>query len=160
MTEPLIFCSRRIEFDAGHRLLNHEGKCKHLHGHRYAAIFSCYAASNELDDVGRVIDFGKIKEMVGGWIDDHLDHKMILNSDDPLKFWMKQNGQVDAYYLMPPDANPTAENLAVLLLAVANTLLEDYGIQVRQVRLYETPNCYADALLPFAFSARTIEEEV
>jgi 6-pyruvoyltetrahydropterin/6-carboxytetrahydropterin synthase len=46
---------RRIEIDAGHRLLKHEGKCRNLHGHRY--VFEVEAQSKQLDSVGRGIDF-------------------------------------------------------------------------------------------------------
>ena len=148
----LITCTRRLEWDAGHRVLNHEGKCKHLHGHRYVADITIAAPG--LDSLGRVVDFGKVKEVVGRWIDENLDHNMMLHPDDLL---LKLNekvaytpmyGEVFAHkdpYIMPSDlANPTAENIAVLILRMSQQLLGD-ELQVQQVRIYETPNCYADA---------------
>ena len=58
----MIEITRRLEFDAGHRVLGHEGKCKNLHGHRYSAEITVTAP--DLDGLGRVIDFGVIKEKV------------------------------------------------------------------------------------------------
>lgn len=75
-----ITICKRIEWDAAHRVLRHESKCATLHGHRYAAEIACSA--DALDDLGRVIDFGVIKEVVGKWIDDNWDHNTLLNRDD------------------------------------------------------------------------------
>ena len=76
----MITSTRRIEFDAAHRVMNHESKCKMLHGHRYVVEASFTA--NELDKLGRIIDFGAIKDVLGKWIDDNLDHNVILNKKD------------------------------------------------------------------------------
>ena len=57
-TEPT--CARRLEFDSGHRVLRHESKCRHVHGHRYVLELTCAAA--QLDDLGRVIDFGVTRQ--------------------------------------------------------------------------------------------------
>jgi 6-pyruvoyltetrahydropterin/6-carboxytetrahydropterin synthase len=54
-----ISCTRRIEFDAAHRVMEHESKCKHLHGHRYALEATFVAP--DLDTLGRVVEFGVIK---------------------------------------------------------------------------------------------------
>lgn len=147
---PLI--TRRLEFDAGHRVLNHESKCANLHGHRYVAELSVIA--KELDNVGRVIDFSVVKQLVGGWIDEHWDHNIILNQLDPLaKLWTETN-QAEIVrpamfndkppYLMPTWApNPTAENMVKVLAIEAQGMLP-MGLCVVQVRLYETPNCWAD----------------
>ncbi len=70
----MITCTRRIEFDAAHRIINHESKCKMLHGHRYA-LEASFAAEN-LDNLGRVIDFGEIRQLLGDWIDNNLDHNL------------------------------------------------------------------------------------
>ena len=71
--------TRRVEFDAAHRVMKHESKCRHLHGHRYAAEITC---EGKLDTLDRVIDFGVIKNLVGEWIDELLDHGTILNVED------------------------------------------------------------------------------
>lgn len=132
--------TRRFQFCAGHRLVDHEGKCAHLHGHNYIALVTCTA--DDLDDVGRVIDFSVVKAEVGRWIDRAWDHKMILNTEDAQAVAAcRQLG--DPVYLMT--CNPTAENMARELFEVATTLLaENHNITVTGVRLWETENCDAE----------------
>lgn len=133
-------CTRVLEFDAGHRLMKHEGRCRFVHGHRYRMDITCEARS--LDDVGRVIDFGKIKEVVGGWLDEHLDHGFIAQEGDPIIDFLK--GQSSKFFIVP--FSPTAENLAEMVLNRSRELLHPYGVQVVQVRCYETPNGFATAV--------------
>ena len=76
-----LTCIRRLEFDAMHRVPRHESKCAAWHGHRYAAEIECHAEA--LDDRGRIIDFGVVKALVGGWIDDHWDHTALIMRGDP-----------------------------------------------------------------------------
>lgn len=162
--------TRKLEFDSGHRVLGHEGKCRYLHGHRYVAEVTVHAPG--LDELGRVVDFGVIKEVVGGWINDNWDHNMILHPDDPLAtVWSGKKtilgtqlfeGQIAELfggkqpYIMPSDKNPTAENLAKELFLQAADLLsfenveksssaQIYtGLKVIGIRLWETPNSFAD----------------
>ncbi len=131
-------CTRRIEFDAGHRLQKHESKCRNVHGHRYVVDITC--ESESLDEVGRVIDFSEIKRIVGGWIDDKLDHGFIFEATDP--FGLALATIETKVYVVP--FSPTAENLVVFLAAQAQFLLKPAGIKVTHVRLYETPNGWAD----------------
>ena len=151
--------TRRLEFDSGHRVLGHEGKCAHLHGHRYAAEISFEAA--QLDNLGRVIDYGVIKELIGGWIDKHWDHNLLLNREDPLNqfhksMWPEADVGISRFrrdifagkdpYIMER-GNPTAENIAAELLNHSQLLLKGAGhhsIRITNVRIYETPNCWAD----------------
>lgn len=139
-----VSCTRRIEFDAAHRVAGHEGKCRNLHGHRYA-IEATFTA-NELDTLGRVVDFGVIKERLGTWIDSNWDHTTILyDQDAPLGAAIEQHTGQKIFYL---PANPTAENMAeYLLLTVCPSLFSGLPITCQRLRLYETPNCYAEASL-------------
>ena len=125
--------SREIDFCYGHRLLDYAGKCCHLHGHNGRAIITFKAAG--LDDQGMVLDFTEIKRAVGGWIDENLDHRMILNRTDPAVAVLQ--GMNEPLYLI--DVNPTAENIARLIFDVAH----DKGFPVVEVRLWETPHCCA-----------------
>src|SRR3954470_3295702 len=79
---PMFRVTREIAFCYGHRLLNYEGKCRHLHGHNARAIISL--EGRHLDDRGMLIDFGDIKREVQHWIDETLDHTMLLCRDDPI----------------------------------------------------------------------------
>ena len=161
----MVTITRTFGFDAGHRVLGHEGKCASLHGHRYTAEVTCSAAG--LDQLGRVIDFSKVKEVVGGWLDSHWDHTMILHHMDPMTQAYRTNSREVREALFGPrtpfimDCNPTAENMAVLLLSVANDLLKPFGIRVVHIKLYETPNCWActDALGALAVLPRQVVED-
>jgi len=140
----MITCARRLEWDALHRIPRHESKCVAFHGHRYAAEISCTAP--ELDDRGRVIEFGVIKERVGTWIDRHWDHTAILMRGDPdpavaiLAASNEAHGR-PVYWMAAP---PTAENIAAELARVSEDLLRDAGVRVVRVRVWETPNGSAE----------------
>jgi 6-pyruvoyltetrahydropterin/6-carboxytetrahydropterin synthase len=125
--------SREIDFCYGHRLMNYPGKCRHLHGHNGHAIVSFSAPM--LDDRGMVLDFSEIKQAINQWIDDHLDHRMILQETDPAVPVLRELGE--PMYLM--QVNPTAENIAKLIYDVAR----QKGFPVVDVRLWETPRCCA-----------------
>ena len=128
-------CMRKIEFDAAHRLVNHEGLCAHLHGHRYVAEVECEAP---LDELGRVVDFSEIKAKVGKFVAEQWDHASLLNAaDEKLIALCRENDW--RVYLM--QSNPTAENIAAELLRIAQSLL---SVKVVRVRIWETPNCYAE----------------
>ena len=131
--DPMFRVSREIDFCYGHRLLNYQGKCCHLHGHNGKALVTIETTG--LDNRGMAIDFAEIKKVVSGWIDQQLDHRMILHRDDPAVPVLRKLGE--PMFLM--DVNPTAENIARLIFDVAAAS----GIPVVEVRLWETPNCAA-----------------
>ena len=124
--------------DAGHRLIKHEGKCRNYHGHRY--VFEVTVDAAELDAVGRVVDFGVVKSLVGGWLDREWDHGMLLQEGDPL-IPMMQAEAVKLFILKHP---PTIEHLVRYVFNAASNLLDEYPIEIVRVRGYETPNCWAD----------------
>ncbi|MCA9101803.1 MAG: 6-carboxytetrahydropterin synthase [Planctomycetales bacterium] len=125
--------TREIDFCYGHRLLNYDGKCKHLHGHNGRAVIALEAP--QLDERGMVLDFSDIKRVVSGWIDENLDHRMILRRDDPVVEILRNLGE--PVYLI--DDNPTAENIARLIY----DFTADHGFPIVECRLWETPHCFA-----------------
>ena len=125
--------TREITFCYGHRLLDYEGKCRYLHGHNGKAVITL--AAQTLDRLGMVMDFTRLKREVGGWIDDHLDHKMLLHKDDPLLPFLLQQGE--PVFVLP--VNPTAENIARLIFDIT----EQRGFPVVEVKLWETETCFA-----------------
>jgi 6-pyruvoyltetrahydropterin/6-carboxytetrahydropterin synthase len=129
----MYLVTRELRFCYGHRLLEYSGKCRHLHGHNGRAVISL--AAPELDAIGMVMDFSHIKRVVSAWIDDNLDHKMILNRRDPILPLLQQQGE--PVFLL--DANPTAENIARLIYDFARA----QGFPVVQVQLWETDDSYA-----------------
>ena len=125
--------TREIDFCYGHRLLNYDGKCKYLHGHNGTAVIAL--ESETLDERGMVLDFSDIKRVVSGWIDDNLDHRMLLHREDPAVPVLRQMGE--PLFLL--DVNPTAENIARLIYEFTAA----HGFPVAEVRLWETPHCFA-----------------
>jgi 6-pyruvoyltetrahydropterin/6-carboxytetrahydropterin synthase len=70
-----IIAERYHDISCGHRVVGHENKCRHLHGHNYRIHFSIEA--EELDKVGRVMDFSVIKAKLCQWLEDYFDHKVV-----------------------------------------------------------------------------------
>jgi 6-pyruvoyltetrahydropterin/6-carboxytetrahydropterin synthase len=134
----VITCTRRLTFEAGHRVVGHENKCANPHGHSYKVFLE--AEAGRLDSVGRVIDFSVLKAKVGGWIDKRWDHAMILfEKDDLLMTLLREDCKVFALPL-----NPTAENLASLLGSeYGQVALEGTGVRLKSVTVWETENCFA-----------------
>jgi len=125
--------TKEIHFCYGHRLLNYSGKCRFFHGHN--GKIEVQLSSEKLDDKGMVRDFSEIKQVLQTWVDDALDHRMILNAKDPLQKMLKDAGEP----IVLIDANPTAENIAKLIYDTAKSK----GLPVSSVTLWETPNSFA-----------------
>jgi 6-pyruvoyltetrahydropterin/6-carboxytetrahydropterin synthase len=125
--------TREITFCYGHRLLNYEGKCQHLHGHNGRAIIVLQA--HGLDDRGMLVDFTEIKRRVQRWIDENLDHNMLLCRDDPILPVLQKHGE--RVFVM--EDNPTAENIARLIFERT----AEAGLPVVEVVVWETETCHA-----------------
>ena len=125
--------SKGIHFCYGHRLLEYNGMCRYLHGHN--AYLEIDISSNRLDQLGMVVDFNEIKDKAKNWIDQHVDHKMLLCDGDPIIPALKELGE--PYFLMAE--NPTAENISKMLFREISNL----GLKLNEIRLWETPSCYA-----------------
>ena len=156
--------TRSFSFDAAHRLLNYPGKCRHIHGHSYKAEVEVgpghrlVAVRRQaghrfgLDHLGMVCDFGRVKEVIGKWIDTNWDHNIILHPDDPLlsgttpETLAAENGLFmgKAPFVMPRHlANPTAENMTLALVAGTAEVLSEDGFVILRVRIHETEACSA-----------------
>lgn len=134
--------TKRLEFDAGHRVPLHASKCRTPHGHRYAAEITCGA--DVLTTEGFVVDFGKIKEIVGQWIDDNWDHTCIIQEDDELMIALSKAADAAGlrrFYRLP--YAPTAENMAHYLFEKVEELLAGTGVVVLEVAIWETPTSVA-----------------
>jgi len=108
--------SKTFAFCYGHRLCGDKGKCKNLHGH--TAKTAIVLESENLDDSGMVYHFDKLKETIGRWISENLDHTMILSKDDPIA---KLFDSLNERYLAI-EGDPTAENIAKLIYDTAKGL--------------------------------------
>lgn len=125
--------TKELHFCYGHRLLDYAGKCRFLHGHNGKAVVTCEGP--DLDPLGMVVDFSRMKKVLGAWLDDTLDHKMLLHKDDPVIPELRRQGEP----FVTLDVNPTAENLAKMIFDVARR----EGFPVVEVTLWETENSFA-----------------
>ena len=125
--------TKAIEFCYGHRLLDYDGKCRHLHGHN--GLLEVDVEAEALDSRGMLMDFSELRDKVKGWVDAHLDHKMLLCRRDPVVPLLTDVGE--PLYLM--DDNPTAENISRHIYQQVRQM----GLNVAEVRLWETPSSYA-----------------
>lgn len=140
-----ITAERYHDISTGHRVVGHENKCRHLHGHNYRIHFVCEA--NELDTVGRVIDFGVIKSKLCMWVEDNWDHKFLAWDNDPVMKEACFHMHADEFFgpsVVFVPFNPTAENMAQHLVEVIGPQqLADTGVTLVSVRIEETAKCSA-----------------
>ena len=134
----MITVTRYHDISAGHRVCGHEGKCKFLHGHNYRIHFCC---QGPIDAIGRIIDFGEIKNTLCLWLEENWDHKFLLWDADPLVLKMKI---LSPESLVVVPFNPTAENMAIYLVeTVGPALLLGSAVSLVRVVVEETRKCQA-----------------
>ena len=140
----------RLEFDAGHRIPCHKSQCRNLHGHRYAIeiTLSGDIIKNEgASENGMVMDFSDVKAIARKSVVDVWDHAFLVYQGD---------SELLAFLNSMPDHKtvvmgtvPTAENMAAEAFRILKNEYRDfYGnhLKLERVRLYETPNSWADAV--------------
>ena len=125
--------SKSVSFCYGHRLLNYQGKCRHLHGHNARAVITLERDS--LDERGMVEDFSELKRLVWAWLDSEIDHTLLLHKDDPILPLLQDCGE----RVMVTEENPTAEVLARMIYEYVAAK----GFPVTDVTLWETETSYA-----------------
>ena len=142
--------TRRLEFDAGHRIPHHDSQCRHLHGHRYAievTVSGDIIATDSDPEQGMVADFASVKTVVQQHIVAPWDHAFLAHADDTVV--LEFLSSLGDHRTVTFDAPPTAEHLALSAFRILVTAFAAiYGARLclEQVRIYETPNCWADAL--------------
>ncbi len=143
-----MLITRRLEFDAGHRIPNHNSQCKHLHGHRYTIEISLSGdiiSTEGQSEQGMVMDFSDVKRIANTHLVDLWDHAFLAYHGD--KVVCDFLASLPNHKTVILDVIPTAENLAQIAFGILNPAYQDtYGnhLRLEQVRLYETPNNWAD----------------
>ncbi len=133
----MYIITKEVFFCYGHRLMNHAGKCRNLHGHSVKASISIKA--EQLDEQGMVCDFSDIKACVKTYIEKELDHNFLLHKDDPLIPALIANNE----RFTALNEHPTAEVLSKMIYHY----LHAQGFNVDQVTLWETSSasaCYRE----------------
>ena len=145
-----MLITRKLEFDAGHRISTHDSQCRHLHGHRYAIEISLSGniiSEKGVAQQGMVMDFSEVKRIAKKTLINKWDHAFLVYSGDTPVMQFLQS--LKDHKTVVLDVQPTAENLAVIAFSILDEAYQDiYGnhLQLEQVRLFETPNCWADAI--------------
>lgn len=122
-----------FEIAYAHRLLDYNGKCENLHGHN--GIVEIIVETVKLDDMSMVMDFVELKNKAGRWLNDNLDHTVILSKKDPLAKILKEQNQK----MFLTDENPTAEIIAKTIKDELNKM----GIKAKEIRFWETQSSMA-----------------
>lgn len=132
----MVVIGTDARFEAAHRQLNDMGKCGFLHGHNWKVEFKINAPISSLNECGYIIDYKKLKDLVSNF-----DHKVLLNSDDPLVPVLEQNGQ--RVTVLP--CEPTCENIANILLETVEEIFEDENITYNDITItvWENGNSWA-----------------
>ncbi len=129
----MYYVGKEIHFSYGHRLMDYEGKCAFLHGHNARVVIE--VSSRMLNVQAMVVDFYQIRKVLGSWIDEALDHKMILCEKDPLAALLQKAGET----VILIQENPTAEVLAKWIFDEARKR----RLPVCRVTFWETENSFA-----------------
>jgi len=134
----MLTATRYHDISAGHRVYQHDSKCKHLHGHNYRIHFTLEADESE----NMVLDFGIIKKLFCEWLEEYWDHKFLIYELDP---WGERLRFLDPNGLVEVPFNPTAENMAKYLLQeIAPMLLTNCpGVRMKRIVVDETRKCSA-----------------
>ncbi len=145
---PPMQITRRLEFDAGHRIPNHNSQCKHLHGHRYAieiTLSGDIITRHGVSEEGMVMDFSDVKRIAKELLVDAWDHAFLVYRGD--RVVLDFLATLPGHKTVVLDVIPTAENLAEIAFSMLNGAYRDtYGnhLRLERVRLFETPNNWAD----------------
>jgi 6-pyruvoyltetrahydropterin/6-carboxytetrahydropterin synthase len=140
----------RLEFDAGHRIPNHKSNCKNLHGHRYAievTVTGPIHEDSESSDFGMVIDFSDVKQIIKDLVVERWDHAFIVYQDD--KEIINFLNTIPNHKTVIFPVVPTAENMAseaYRILSVEFKKRFNHQLTIKRIRMYETPNSWADAI--------------
>lgn len=135
----MITAERYHDISCGHRVVGHEGKCRFLHGHNYRIHF--VVAGDQLDEIGRVLDFSVIKEKLCLWLEEQYDHKFLIWEQDEL---LPQLQLLSGESLVIVPFNPTAENIAQHLVEIVGPAqLAGTNTRLISCKVEETAKCAA-----------------
>jgi 6-pyruvoyltetrahydropterin/6-carboxytetrahydropterin synthase len=144
----MITITRKMEFDAGHRIPDHSSQCRNLHGHRYVlqiTLTGDVVQQDGVSDNGMIMDFTDVKALAKQYLVDLWDHAFIVyENDHSVKRFLDS---LPGHKTVVIDRVPTVENLAKIAFDILKDVYRDrYGhaVSLQKVTLYETPNCWAE----------------
>jgi 6-pyruvoyltetrahydropterin/6-carboxytetrahydropterin synthase len=140
----MVEITKIIEWDMGHRVPNHKSKCRNPHGHRYrmeVTVSGPLIIEEGNSSEGMVYDFGDIKEIMKAHVHDVLDHGFMIYKHDELCGMFEECSEI--WNIITVDFIPTAENIVKWCYDQMESHFPP-GIRITRVRLFETPNSWAD----------------
>jgi len=144
----MLTITRKLEFDAGHRIPDHKSQCRNLHGHRYTLEITLIGNVIEQEgcsDNGMIMDFSDVKTLAKQHLVDVWDHAFLAYAKDNavLEFL----ASIPGHKTVIIDSIPTVENLARTAFNILKSAYQDRygtGLRLHKVVLHETPNCWAE----------------
>jgi 6-pyruvoyltetrahydropterin/6-carboxytetrahydropterin synthase len=144
----MLTITRKLEFDAGHRIPDHKSQCRNLHGHRYTLEITLTGAvitAEGNSDNGMIMDFSDIKSLAKEHLVDVWDHAfLVYEKDDKVRDFL---ATLPGHKTVVIDCIPTVENLARVAFAILKSAYTDRygtGLHLHKLVLHETPNCWAE----------------
>ncbi len=144
----MLTITRKLEFDAGHRIPDHKSQCRNLHGHRYTIEITLHGRVIEDDgnsDNGMIMDFSDIKALAKQHLVDVWDHAFLVYAkDQPVRDFL---ASLPNHKTVVIDRIPTVENLAQVAFDILKAAYLDHygtGLHLHKLVLHETPNCWAE----------------
>ena len=144
----MLTITKRLEFDAGHRIPQHRSQCRNLHGHRYALEITLEGEPVDdpaSSDHGMLMDFSDLKAIAKQHLVDLWDHAFLVHEGDALVRDLL--ARIPGHKTVVVDRVPTAENLVAIAFETLDPLYTarfGNGLVLRRCRLYETPTSWAD----------------
>ncbi len=142
----MILVTKSIEWDMGHRIPNHNGKCRHPHGHRYkleVTLEGKIITTPKSPFEGMVLDFKDFKSILKEEIYHKLDHKfMISECDTDFSLLIRHSPELAKGFMVVPFI-PTAENIVEWCYEQINNKMPP-NVRVHRCRLFETPTSQAE----------------
>lgn len=144
----MLTITRKLEFDAGHRIPDHNSQCRNLHGHRYTLLITLVGAviaQEGRSDSGMVMDFSEVKTLAKAHLVDLWDHAfLVYRHDTAIRQFLDSLPDHKTVVL---EHIPTVENLAQAAFDILKDVYQDKygtGLSLSKITLYETPNCWAE----------------
>ena len=144
----MITITRKLEFDAGHRIPDHKSQCRNLHGHRYTLLITLtgdIVSKEGCSENGMVMDFSDVKALANANLIDVWDHAFLVYEKDAVVREFLDS--LPDHKTVVLDRIPTVENLAQIAFDILHAVYDgQYGLNLAlsSVTLYETPNCWAE----------------
>lgn len=144
----MLTITRKLEFDAGHRIPDHKSQCRNLHGHRYTLELTLTGNVIEADgnsDNGMIMDFSDVKSLAKQHLVDVWDHAfLVYENDHAVRTFLES---LPDHKTVVIDRIPTVENLAKVAFDILQAVFLDKfgtGLRLYKLVLHETPNCWAE----------------